>query len=352
MSARRPPTLPGFFDDDGPAAPPGPPAGPVEPSAYSEALARLGRQLPREVYLGTSSWSFPGWQGLVYAGAFSEAQLAREGLRAYAQHPVLRAVGIDRAFYQPLPAAEFARYARQVPQGFRFLVKAPALLTDAVRRGEGGAAQDDNPRFLDAAAAAELFVAPALDGLGAHAGPLVFQLSPLPPAFTRGAAAAATIDRIGRFFDALPRQVDGRSPCYALEPRNAELLTPRLVRTLRAVGARLCLALHPRMPEAARQSFALRAMEADADEGDDWRLKGPLVVRWSLHAGLRYEQARQRYAPFDRLLDPDLATRGVLAHLIHVAIRSQQPAFVIVNNKAEGCAPLSCVELARAVAGD
>lgn len=350
MSARRPPTLPGFFDDDAPAAP-GPPAGPVEPPAYPEALVRLGRQLPREVYLGTSSWSFPGWQGLVYAGASSEAQLAREGLRAYARHPVLRAVGIDRAFYQPLPAAEFARYARQVPDAFRFLVKAPALLTDAVRRGEGGAAQDDNPRFLDAAAAAELFVQPALDGLGAHAGPLVFQLSPLPSALTRGAAAAATVDRIGRFFDALPRRVDGRSPCYALEPRNPELLTPRLVRTLRAVGARLCLALHPRMPEAARQSLALRAMEADADEGDDWRLKGPLVVRWSLHAGLRYEQARQRYAPFDRLLDPDLATRGVLAHLIHVAIRSGQPAFVIVNNKAEGSAPLSCLELARAVVG-
>ena len=83
---------------------------------------------------------------------------------------------------------------------------------------------------------------------------------------------------------------------------------------------------------------------------DDWTLAGPLVVRWNLHAGLRYEQARSRYAPFDKLVDPDLVTRGTLVHLIRVAIRSGQSAYVIVNNKAEGSAPLSCVELARALA--
>jgi hypothetical protein len=74
-------------------------------------------------------------------------------------------------------------------------------------------------------------------------------------------------------------------------------------------------------------------------------------VRWNLRAGLRYEDAKNRYAPFDRLLDADLITRGTLAHLAHVAIRSDQPAFIIVNNKAEGSAPLSCIELARAIVG-
>jgi hypothetical protein len=72
-------------------------------------------------------------------------------------------------------------------------------------------------------------------------------------------------------------------------------------------------------------------------------------VRWNLHAGFRYDEAKTRYAPFDRLLDADILTRGTLAHLIHVAIRSGQPAFVIANNKAEGSAPLSCIELAKAV---
>ena len=344
--------------DSGGAEPDPPPmrGAVVAPAEVEEALLRLGRRLPESVFLGTSSWSFPGWRGIVYRDQYAEAQLARNGLAAYAQHPILRTVGIDRGFYQPLAVDDLAHYVRQVPAHFRFLIKAPALVTDALRRsGSDGArassrgATDTNPDFLDAALATERFVLPTLAGLGVHVGPLVFQLSPLPRAMLAGAAAHATIERIGAFVAALPRTVAGIEPAYAIEPRNAELLTPRFVHTLRAAGARLCLALHARMPAAARQSVALRALDADADAGDHWRMKGPLVVRWSLHGGLRYDQAKQRYAPFDRIVDADIPARGTLAHLIDVAVRSGQDAFVIVNNKAEGCAPLSCIELARAL---
>jgi uncharacterized protein YecE (DUF72 family) len=323
---------------------------PIEAVAAGDELQRLGRRLPPSIFLGTSSWSFPGWQRIVYDGDCTEAQLAREGLLAYSRHPLLRAVGIDRSFYQPLAQQQYAAYARQVPGHFRFLVKAPALISDALLRGERGQPAADNPSFLDAAIAVGQFVEPAMRGLGQHAGPLVFQLSPLPrPLVADG--GHALIERIGAFLARLPRDVDGQAPIYAVELRNAELLTPRFVRTLREAGARLCLGVHASMPAAARQAAALRAMDAPADEGDDWTLKGPLVVRWNLHAGLRYEEAKRRYAPFDRLLDADLITRGTLAHLAHVAIRSGQPAFIIANNKAEGSAPLSCIELARAIVG-
>ncbi|MCX8004323.1 MAG: DUF72 domain-containing protein [Burkholderiaceae bacterium] len=316
-----------------------------------EALLRLARRLPAGVYLGTSSWSFPGWRGLVYAGEYSEAQLARAGLAAYAAHPLLRAVGLDRGFYQPLPQGAYARYARQVPPHFRFVVKAPSLVTDAVRRGAGGEPAAANPHFLDARAAAELFVQPALAGLAASAGALVFQLSPLPRELLRPPAAHGLIERLGAFLAALPRPDGPAAPVYAVEVRDAALLTPRLVRTLRQAGARLVVGIHPRLPHAARQATALRALDAADDASDAWRLRGPLVVRWNLRAGLRYEEAKRRFAPFNRLQEPDLVTRGTLVHLIHVAIASAQPAYVIVNNKAEGCAPASCIELARAVVG-
>jgi uncharacterized protein YecE (DUF72 family) len=340
-----------FEDDPVPGTPHASQAGPIAPAWLDESLFKLGRQLPASVFLGTSSWSFPGWQDIVYSRQYTEAQLARHGLAAYSQHPVLRTVGIDRSFYQPLAVADYARYAAQVPEGFRFLVKAPSLVSDAVVRRERGAPMEDNPHFLDAAAACDHFVGPALEGLGSLAGPLVFQLPPLPREWTQGDAGATTIERIGSMLAGLPREVNGRAPIYAVELRNPELLTPRLVRTLREHGARLCLGVHARMPPAARQSAALHAMDATEDEGDDWRLKGPLVVRWSLARGFRYEEAKSRYAPFDRLIDPDIPTRGTLAHLIHVALKSGQPSFVIVNNKAEGCAPLSAIELARAVVG-
>jgi uncharacterized protein YecE (DUF72 family) len=338
-----------LFDDDPAPESAARTADAIAPAWLDEGLFRLGRQLPRSVHLGTSSWSFPGWQGIVYSRQHTEAQLARGGLAAYAQHPVLRAVGIDRGFYQPLTADDYARYASQVPEDFRFLVKAPALVTDAVVRRERGAPADANPHFLDPAVALDQFVDPALAGLGARAGPLVFQLPPLPRESSLGAAGIATVERIGAMLAALPARVQGSEPLYAVELRNAELLTPRFVRMLREHGARLCLAIHARMPPAARQSAALRAMDAADDEGDDWRMKGPLVVRWSLAPGFRYDDAKSRYAPFDRLIDPDIPTRGALAHLIHVALKSGQPSFVIVNNKAEGSAPLSAIELARAV---
>lgn len=327
------------------------PAAPLVPQAASEELLRLSRQLSASVHLGTSSWSFPGWQGLVYQEQYSETELARQGLAAYAAHPVLRLVGIDRSFYQPLTQTDYERYAAQVPPHFRFLVKAPARVADAVLRGERGAPDADNPFFLDAEMAVECFVEPALQGLGAHAGPLVFQLSPLPRRLLTGDASVALIEKLGEFLSALPQTVNGLRPIYAVELRNAELLTPRFVRTLTSVGVRYCLGIHDRMPPAARQSAALRAMDAPSTEGTEWKLNGPLVVRWSLHSGLKYEQARTRYAPFNRLVDPDITSRATLAHLAHVALKSQQPVFITVNNKAEGSAPLSCIALAQAIVG-
>ena len=341
------------LEDDllGDLAPPTRSGTSIEPADFDESLTRLGRLLPRSVHLGTSSWYFPGWRDLVWRGDsdYSESQLARHGLSAYARHPLLRCVGIDRTFYQPLTAAEYARYAEQVPNDFRFAVKAPAMIADAAMRGKRGDPIEVNPLFLDPSAAIDHFVQPAIEGLGSRAGPLLFQFSPLPSDMKSADGGVSTIERIGALLNALPRDIGGVAPLYAVELRDAELLTPRLVRTLRECGARLCIALHPRMPVAARQSAALRAMDALDEEGDDWRLKGPLVVRWNLAAGLRYEEARTRYAPFDRLVDPDIPTRGTLAHLIHVAIKSDQPSYIIANNKAEGSAPLTLIELAKAV---
>ena len=341
------------FEDDllGELTAPTRSGGSIEPAEFDEPLTRLGRLLPRSVRLGTSSWFFPGWRNLVWRGDsnYSESQLARHGLSAYAQHPLLRCVGIDRTFYQPLTVAEYARYAEQVPDDFRFVVKAPAMISDAAMRGRRGDPIEANPLFLDPSAALDHFVQPAIEGLGARAGPLLFQLSPMPGEMKSADGGVSIIEQIGALLRALPTTIGGIAPLYAVELRDAGLLTPRLVRTLRECGARLCIALHPRMPVAARQSAALRAMDALDEEGDDWRLKGPLVVRWNLAAGLRYEEARTRYAPFDRLVDPDIPTRGTLAHLIHVAIKSDQPSFIVANNKAEGSAPLTLIELAKAV---
>ncbi|HEY6715908.1 MAG TPA: DUF72 domain-containing protein, partial [Reyranella sp.] len=153
-------------------------AGEVRPAWDSPLLQ--APVLPTDIRLGTSSWFFPGWRGLVYDGVHPQAALSRKGLAAYAEIPLLRTVSLDRTFYAPLTAVEYQRYAHQVPDPFSFVVKAPALVCDAVMRDEEGRGKVANPHFLDAAIAAREFIVPCLEGLGAKAGPLVFQVSPLP----------------------------------------------------------------------------------------------------------------------------------------------------------------------------
>jgi hypothetical protein len=70
-----------------------------------------------------------------------------------------------------------------------------------------------------------------------------------------------------------------------------------------------------------------------------------------LHSGLRYEAARDRYAPFDRLVDEDPESRDRIATTVLDVILAERPAFVIANNKAEGSSPLTLIRLAERICG-
>jgi uncharacterized protein YecE (DUF72 family) len=312
-------------------------AGDVLPSSASPLLA--APELPPEIRLGTSSWFFPGWRGLVYEGVHPQTALSKKGLAAYAQIPLLRTVSLDRTFYAPITTVEYARYAAQVPDGFSFVVKAPALVCDAVVRDEDGRGKVPNPHFLDPSIAAREFVVPCLEGLAEKAGPLVFQISPLPRGLVE--EAPMLIDRLAAFFAALPSQLGNRRPLYALELRNAELLTPRLMRMLKDAGVRYCVGLHDRMPEVERQAAALKALDGETP--------GDLVVRWNLHRGFLYQAAKQRYEPFDRLVDEDPESRRMLARMAADAFKSGRRVWITANNKAEGSAPLSLLKLAEEI---
>ena len=68
-----------------------------------------------------------------------------------------------------------------------------------------------------------------------------------------------------------------------------------------------------------------------------------------LHSGLSYEQAKENYQPFDKLVDPDPASRRDIATLATKALEFDVPMTVVVNNKAEGSAPLSILALAKEI---
>ncbi len=171
------PDQPSLFPADGDNAPS--PRGNASDAlaARFDRLRPIAAALPPGVRFGTSSWSFPGWKGLVYSATRTEAQLAREGLREYAQHPLFGTVGVDRSYYARVPDDDFRRYADQLPDGFPCCCKASARVTSAVKPGRGSA--EPNPDFLSA----ERFIDDLLEPVGRvfrpHAGPFILQFPPL-----------------------------------------------------------------------------------------------------------------------------------------------------------------------------
>jgi len=311
-------------------------AAPVDP-----ALVELANTLPPLLRLGTSSWSYPGWANLVWDGEYAETALSKNGLAALARHPLFRTVSLDRNFYRALTASQYARYAAMVPDDFRFMVKAPSLVTDATVRDESGRGTQVNPVFLNSEIAIQEFVQPALEGLGHRIGALVFQLSPIPSQLL--ADQPALLARLGEMLEALP----GLKPVapdavIAVEVRDPQLLCPAFADMLRSVGATFCMGLHAKMPPIEDQLPMLRAL---------W--PGPLVCRWNLHrrhGRFGYEDAEKLYGPFDKIVDPDPETRAALARVIAGTTRAGQHAYVTVSNNAEGCAPLTIASLARDIA--
>ena len=306
------------------------PAG-VGAARQPEEVEALGRRLPKGIHLGGSTWSFPGWAGLVYDRSYSPSRLAHEGLAAYARHPLLRAVGIDRTHYAPVEAVDLAAYRDSVPEDFRFLVKAHEACTLARfpdHSRYGASRGQENPLFLDAAYAADQVVAPFVDGMGAEAGALLFQFAPQDLG-----TPARVAKRLQTFLGALPRDV-----VYAVELRNREQLTAAYGDALAAVGACHCHNVHPRMPDIRAQAALVGSQ------------RGPMtIIRWLLGSGMTYEEAGRRYAPFNRLAAPDPGNRRAVAELAREALAAGRTFLCTINNNAEGSAPLSAVELAKEI---
>jgi uncharacterized protein YecE (DUF72 family) len=303
----------------------------LEAAAVSEELVALGKALPASVRLGTMSWAFPGWRGLVYDAAAPSGALSAHGLSAYSRHPLLGAVEIDHSYYDPLSETALARYAEQVPDAFRFVVKAheacvirrfPEHARYGNRRGER------NPFYLDPSYASDAVVGPVAAGLGEKLGAILFQFPP-----GGESAAEAFPDELAAFLARLPPGLP-----YAIELRTASAFSPRYVEVLAATGAVHCHNAWSSMPDVLAQ--ARRVPPA---------ARRPLLVRWLLAPGERYEQTRERFAPFSALAREDLAVRGAIARLAAKAVAHDVPVLITINNKAEGCAPESAVRLARSI---
>jgi uncharacterized protein YecE (DUF72 family) len=305
-------------------------AGRAALEARHDRLASVAAMLPATLRMGTSSWSFPGWRGIVYPSASTTSELSREGLRDYARHPLLRTVGIDRSYYGPVPEEDLRRYADQLPDGFLCCVKAPGAITAYMVKASPR--PQPNPDFLSVGRFIEEMLGPFDRAFAAHTGPVIFQFPPLPSRATLDPATFA--EMLDAFFDRLPRGRD-----YAVEIRDRSLLTDIYRRVLaRNAVAHVC-------------SY-WSAMPMPGEQADLVQLESSpfTMVRLLMRPGTRYEQQKDTMAPFNRIVQQDEHMRRDVTAILKRAAASGQRAFLLVNNKAEGSSPLTIEAIAERLA--
>ena len=287
--------------------------------------AAIAARLPRGVFFGTSTWSFPGWAGIVYSRRATTAELARDGLAEYARHPLLTTVGIDRGYYGPIPSADLARYAAQLPPGFPCCAKAPEAVTSAA-----------SPDFLHAPRFVDEMVGPFLEVFREHTGPFLIQLPPAPREAAPSSRGSPFVERLDRFLGALPRAAR-----YAVELRERALLTPAYRDVLAAHGAAHVCNYATAMPMPAEQARAIPVAAAPF-----------AVIRLLLRPGTRYEERRDEFQPFDRIVDENPEMRRQVVAIVREAAGLGRDVSVLVNNKAEGCSPRAIRALAEMLADE
>jgi uncharacterized protein YecE (DUF72 family) len=303
---------------------------PAPGSALEQRYERyrvLAASLPPGFRMGTSSWSFPGWLGIVYARKRAASMLAKEGLHEYAQHPLLKTVGIDRSFYAPIPDEDLVRFADQLGDQFPCCAKAPAAVTSEGIPGLNR--HHPNPDFLSAPRFIAEMLEPFARSFARHTGPFILQFSP--PVDRKATNADAFIEKLDAFLEQMPGEYR-----YAVEIRDKWALSGPYRDVLARHGAAHVYNYWSAMPMPGAQA---RTMPPEDQ---------PFVmVRLLLKPGKWYENQKQVFAPFDKLVEPDDDMRRDVLDIVHRASVAGREAYLLVNNKAEGSAPLTIEALAE-----
>ncbi|MGH7498931.1 MAG: DUF72 domain-containing protein [Gemmatimonadales bacterium] len=297
----------------------------------AEDFRQLAARIPTSVRFGASSWNYPGWRGLVYHRDYEGKGGSARMLEEYAAFPLFRTVGIDSSFYAPPDENVLRSYADRLPPGFPCVSKVWNQITihtfsQAHARSRGG---QINPDFLSADLFLEAVHEPYHRHFEGHAGPFVFEFQSI--ARRSGVTPQSFADRLDEFFSALPVE-----SMYAVELRNEEFLTPMYFAVLREHGVAHVFNSWTRMPAIGNQLDLPGAISAPF-----------IVARALLRPGRTYDEAVDAFAPYDRIQDPNPGLRADLVRLIETAVHTRIPAYLLVNNRAEGSAPHTIAEVAR-----
>ena len=288
------------------------------------------------IRFGTSTWTYEGWQGQVYKRQYAKSKFAQECLGEYCQYqyqgqPLFRTVGNDATFYRPPTANQLRRYLNQIPEDFEMCFKVWEEITIpsfAKQARYGAKAGEPNPRFLDAQLFKDLVITPYREAkFEPHAGPFLFEFQ------RHGMSAEEFVGKLNSFFGQLPKDFQ-----YAVEIRNAGLLGPLYHDVLAQHGVAHVYNHWSYMPSLAEQH---KRMETFTAPFTVLRLLTPLKIT--------YEAAKKRAEPYNKIVGELPEMRRDTVDLVRQAVGENRRAYVLVNNRSEGNAPMTIQALLNRV---
>jgi uncharacterized protein YecE (DUF72 family) len=285
------------------------------------------------VLIGTSSWKFADWCGLLYdeerylyRRRFSQARFERECLAEYAG--VFPTVGVDATWYRYPKRSYIDSLMASAPPGFRFSFKVPDDLTLKNFPNVpafGHRAGLPNPDFLSVPMCRYGFLR-MLEPFRDRVGAVIFEFSHFHPDEFRSGREFA--DLLDAFLAEMPGGWD-----FAVEVRNRNLLHPDYLAMLRRHGVAHVYNHWTHMPPVPEQ---LALFPPDTQPF--------LAARFLLPPERPLAWVRQHFTPYSRIHEIDPAAReGALALLRHAKLhgaadRARRPSYLYFGNDLEGCA--------------
>lgn len=282
----------------------------------------------RGVLIGTSSWKYPGWCGMLYdrsryeyRGKFAQTRFNRDCLKEYAE--VFKTVCVDAAYYA-FPSRQYLEgLASQTPEGFQFGFKVTDTIT--LKRFPkldrfGDLAGKPNEKFLQAGLFASSFLGPC-ESIRPKVGLLMFEFSRFWPSdYAHGREFISELDR---FLGQLPK-----SWPYGVELRNRAWLQPEYF---------ACLARH--QVTHVFNSWEAMPSVSEQIELDGSRTNPELVAaRFLLKPGRKYEEAVKTFEPYQSVQEENPEARAAAQKLIAEgkAAGPKHKTLIFVNNRMEG----------------
>jgi len=307
------------------------------PFDREQLAAKLRALAVQGVFLGTSSWKYPGWIDTIYErdhyvwrGRFSEARFERNCLTEYAR--TFSTVSVDASYYQFFQVKTLEELAAQVPEHFQFGFKVCGDITHKhfpQLPRFGRRAGTTNPHFLDATLFADAILAP-YESIRRKVGLFMFEFSRFGPGeFGRGSEFVGVLDE---FFSRLPRGWP-----YGVEVRNRQWLQPEYFAMLARHSVTHIYNAWTDMPPVEEQ-MALPGSETNP---------ALLAARFLLREGRKYEEAVKFFSPYQEIKEPNLKGRAAAAMLARRGLKSRDKSKVLifVNNRYEGHSPGTIVSV-------